>query len=188
MNGDQFQHTDKRVLSGVNVKHTEIGDWAGREVENTAGLQARNDDIAVGLHNTAARRRLSSTRHDDVVERSVGVFFQNSVQWNGKLRSVAGVRADYFWGDVASDEAGLRTAIVPSLQSSLHVFRFDFDSELLFVGDAGTTEPSRPSRRVGVEWANLYTPTSWLTIDADVAFTQARFSTRIRRGPHSGRR
>ena len=28
------------------------------------------------------------------------------------------------------------------------------DSELLFVGDAGTTEAGRPSRRVGIEWTN----------------------------------
>ena len=42
------------------------------------------------------------------------------------------------------------------LTSSLALFVLDFDSELLFVGDAGTTEPSRPSRRVGVEWTNQY--------------------------------
>jgi len=29
--------------------------------------------------------------------------------------------------------------------------------ELVFVGDAGTTEPSRPSRRLGFEWSNVYT-------------------------------
>ena len=52
----------------------------------------------------------------------------------------------------------------------------DFDSELLFVGDAGTTEASRPSRRVGVEWTNKYKPVSWLTFDLDVAYTRARFT------------
>jgi outer membrane receptor protein involved in Fe transport len=52
----------------------------------------------------------------------------------------------------------------------------DFDSELLFVGDAGTTEPSRPSRRVGVEWTNQFKPLPWMTIDLDVAQTHARFT------------
>jgi len=56
------------------------------------------------------------------------------------------------------------------------VFVLDFDSELLFVGDAGTTEASRPSRRVGVEWTNKYKPVSWLTFDLDVAYTRARFT------------
>ncbi|MEP6838348.1 MAG: TonB-dependent receptor plug domain-containing protein, partial [Bradyrhizobium sp.] len=49
-------------------------------------------------------------------------------------------------------EIGIRTRAIEGLTSSLAVFVLDFDSELLFVGDAGTTEPSRPSRRVGVEW------------------------------------
>lgn len=46
---------------------------------------------------------------------------------------------------------------------------------LLFVGDAGTTEASRPSRRVGVEWTNHYKVNPWLALDLDVAFTRARF-------------
>ena len=52
----------------------------------------------------------------------------------------------------------------------------DFDSELLFVGDAGTTEASRPSRRVGVEWTNNYRPLPWIAFDLDVAYTKARFT------------
>ena len=73
-------------------------------------------------------------------------------------------------------EIGIRTTALPGLQSSLSLWYLDIDSELLFVGDAGTTEPSRPSRRFGVEWANYYNPTPWLTIDADFAWSQARFS------------
>ena len=38
------------------------------------------------------------------------------------------------------------------------VWLLDIASELVFVGDAGTTEPSRPSRRLGFEWSNVYTP------------------------------
>jgi hypothetical protein len=73
-------------------------------------------------------------------------------------------------------EVGVRTKAVENLTSSLAVFVLDFDSELLFVGDAGTTEPSRPSRRVGVEWTNKYKPVPWLTFDLDVAYTRARFT------------
>jgi outer membrane receptor protein involved in Fe transport len=72
-------------------------------------------------------------------------------------------------------ELGLRTAIVPHLQSTIAFWRLDIDSELVFVGDAGTTEASFPSRRRGVEWTNYYTPTAWLTIDADLAWSHARF-------------
>ncbi|MCS6860898.1 MAG: TonB-dependent receptor [Abditibacteriales bacterium] len=73
-------------------------------------------------------------------------------------------------------EIGVRTARIKNLQSTLSLWRLDLDSELLFVGDAGTTEASRPSRRTGMEWTNYYTPNRWLTIDADLAISRARFT------------
>ncbi len=72
-------------------------------------------------------------------------------------------------------ELGLRSGWLPGLQTSLSVYRLDFDSELLFVGDAGTTEAGRPSRRTGFELANYYRLSDWLTVDADIAFARARF-------------
>ena len=72
-------------------------------------------------------------------------------------------------------EVGLRTSWLEGLQSTLSLWWLDIDSELLFVGDAGTTEASRPSRRYGVEWANYYSPTDWLTFDADISYSKARF-------------
>jgi outer membrane receptor protein involved in Fe transport len=72
-------------------------------------------------------------------------------------------------------ELGVRTEVIAGLQSSLSVYRLDFDSELTFAGDAGTTEAGRPSRRVGFEFSNYYKPTRWLTVDADLAFARARF-------------
>ena len=73
-------------------------------------------------------------------------------------------------------EIGVRTKAIEGLTSSLAVFVLDFDSELLFVGDAGTTEASRPSRRVGVEWTNQYKVLPWMRLDLDVAYTKARFT------------
>ena len=73
-------------------------------------------------------------------------------------------------------ELGIRTEIIPNLQSSLAFWILKQDSELLFVGDAGTTEPSRPSRRMGIEWINLYRPLPWLLFDAQFSFAKARFT------------
>jgi outer membrane receptor protein involved in Fe transport len=73
-------------------------------------------------------------------------------------------------------EVGWRTRPVAGLESTLALFLLDYDSELLFVGDAGTTEASRPSRRVGVEWTNYYKPVPWLTFELDIAATRARFT------------
>jgi outer membrane cobalamin receptor len=72
-------------------------------------------------------------------------------------------------------EIGLRSRAVRGLESTLAFFVLDFDSELLFTGDSGTTEASRPSRRIGVEWTNFYRPTEWLSLDLDVSYTRARF-------------
>ncbi len=71
-------------------------------------------------------------------------------------------------------EFGLRTEIIPNLQTSLSLYRLDFDSELTFAGDAGTTEAGRPSRRNGIEFSNYYKPLKWLSIDVDAAFARAR--------------
>jgi hypothetical protein len=73
-------------------------------------------------------------------------------------------------------ELGVRTEIIPGLQSAFSVYQLKFASELVFAGDAGTTQAGRPSKRTGFEFSNYYKPVSWLTIDADLAFARARFS------------
>lgn len=73
-------------------------------------------------------------------------------------------------------ELGVRSVVVPHWQTTLTAWRLDLASELVFVGDAGTTEAGRPSRRMGIEWANYYSPTPWLTFDLDVSAASARFT------------
>jgi outer membrane receptor protein involved in Fe transport len=55
------------------------------------------------------------------------------------------------------------------------LWQLDSASELIFVGDAGTTEASRPSRRYGVEWTNLYKLHRHWLLDLDWAWSHARF-------------
>ena len=73
-------------------------------------------------------------------------------------------------------EFGMRTDVVPNVQTSAALWRLKQDSELLFVGDAGITEASRPSLRTGLEWDVHYTPKPWLMFDLDFAATRAKFS------------
>ena len=73
-------------------------------------------------------------------------------------------------------EVGVRSGILPNLQTSLALWRLDLASELVFIGDAGTTNPSFPSRRMGIEWANYWTPTKSLTVDADISVSRARYT------------
>ncbi|MBR0823443.1 TonB-dependent receptor [Bradyrhizobium liaoningense] len=72
-------------------------------------------------------------------------------------------------------EVGVRSKIVPGLDTSLSLFILDQDSEILFSGDAGDTSATRASRRYGFEWTNHYRPRSWIDIDAELAMTHARF-------------
>jgi outer membrane receptor protein involved in Fe transport len=81
-------------------------------------------------------------------------------------------------------EIGLATRAIPRLDSRLALFLLDLESEILFLGDAGTTEASRASRRVGVEWTNRWQATPALAFDLDVAATRARFTEADPAGRH----
>jgi hypothetical protein len=72
-------------------------------------------------------------------------------------------------------EIGLRASPASGLRTTLALWAVELESELLFVGDAGTTEPSDGSRRVGVTLANFWRMTPQLTADLDLSFTRARF-------------
>lgn len=253
VNGDQFSQVDKRFQSAMNVNHLWSHKIKGLEIEHMVGIQFQNDVIDNGLLSTKERKISSITRRDHINQNSVGLYYQNSIQWLEKFRTVAGVRSDYYWFDVNSNlnansgkrydsitnpklslifgpwaqtefyfnygsgfhsndargttstidpktgdsisrvnplvrstgyEAGVRTAFIPGLQASFAIFRLDMDSELLFVGDAGTTEASRPSKREGFEVSMFYMPLDWLTVDIDYALARARFNDSEVSGDH----
>jgi TonB dependent receptor/TonB-dependent Receptor Plug Domain len=73
-------------------------------------------------------------------------------------------------------ELGIRATPVPGWRSTLTLWALALDSELLFVGDAGITEPSAASRRRGITWANFYRPIPELALDLDLSLARARFS------------
>jgi hypothetical protein len=72
-------------------------------------------------------------------------------------------------------ELGFRTEMAPGWHSSWALWKLNMASELLFIGDAGTTEPSAPSRRYGLEWNNFYALSSTTSLDFDLAWAHARF-------------
>ena len=246
INGDQFHQADRRFVSGATASHRRITSWGDRSMQNTAGVQLRNDDInRVGLYHTSARQRLETAREDAVVQTSIGAFAQNETAWTPWLRTLAGVRVDgyrfgvdagapansgteyaarvspkagvvlgpwkgtEFYANVGrgfhsndargatitidpvtgapadrvtplaratAAEVGVRTVRVKGLQSTVALWTLGLESELLFVGDAGTTEAGRSSRRYGIEWANYYTPRPWLILDGDLSVSRGRFT------------
>src|SRR5687767_5326196 len=72
-------------------------------------------------------------------------------------------------------ELGVRSVAVRGLQTTATVLFLGFDSELIYVGDSGSTEEGPASRRMGLEVTNYIYPNRWTSIDLDVSFSRARF-------------
>ncbi len=245
-NGDQFEQIDRRFVQGGELKRTWQRLWWGKRVENTVGLQVRNDDIPdSGRNDTATRQILRVRIYDQIEEANAGLFGNSQIVWTPWFRSQLGLRGDLFAVDVDSNtaansgtsaaaivspkatlvfgpwkrteiyvdvgsgfhsndargvtitvdpvtgvpqekvpllvrttgaEVGARTSIVRGLVSTLSLWYLQSNSELTFSGDSGDTEANGPSRKYGLEWANFYKPTGWLTLSADFAFSHARYT------------
>jgi outer membrane receptor protein involved in Fe transport len=76
-----------------------------------------------------------------------------------------------YWGG----ELGARSRFFDRLDMTLSYWRSYLESELVFVGDEGTFEPSGPSRRHGIEGEFRYDILPWLSYDLDLSYTWARF-------------
>ena len=112
--GDQFEQQDHRWVAGLDAAHTIFSQWFGRKVENTFGLQLRNDWIHNGLYQTENRERAdktdsdtgntlpATTQEDRLIDTQLGLFWENKVHWAEKFRSVFGLRGDLQYFDVTS--------------------------------------------------------------------------------------
>jgi hypothetical protein len=72
-------------------------------------------------------------------------------------------------------EVGARFEPFDGLNVTLVHFWMDLDSELLFVGDAGTSEPNDPTRRRGLELSTFWEINDYLVLDASFTKSHARF-------------
>ena len=72
-------------------------------------------------------------------------------------------------------EVGARLFISDKVQATLAAWTLRLDSELLFVGDAGNTEASRPSKRDGVELGLYYFGSEYLSGEVEVSYTRSMF-------------
>lgn len=72
-------------------------------------------------------------------------------------------------------EVGLSLKLLERVRARFALFRIDLDSELVWVGDEGTTEASGATRRQGFETDVRVDILPWLWADASLVLTQARF-------------
>ncbi|WP_416308677.1 TonB-dependent receptor [Neptunicella sp. SCSIO 80796] len=73
-------------------------------------------------------------------------------------------------------ELGMRFNVGSSFNSSISLWTLSLDSELLFVGDAGNTEASRPSKRKGIELTSYYRINDIWTLDLEYTVTDSEFT------------
>lgn len=71
-------------------------------------------------------------------------------------------------------ELGVRTDSVRDVVSTLALFYLHSDSELVYVGDAGTAEAGPATERYGIEWSTYWTPVDWLMLDNELTWSQGR--------------
>ena len=73
-------------------------------------------------------------------------------------------------------EGGVRARPLPGLTLTGTYWWLDLDSELLFIGDGGTTEAQGSSKRRGFELGAFYQPAPWLTVDAEYTRSRGRLT------------
>lgn len=91
---------------------------------------------------------------------------RDAVQMNGKPLSRA-----------TGGEIGTRTNLWDRLDVATALWILDLNSELVFVGDDGTTEARGPTRRWGIDFETRYQVFQWLYADFDLSFADPRFRT-----------
>lgn len=72
-------------------------------------------------------------------------------------------------------EIGTKFKPTENWTTTLSLWYLTIDSELVFVGDAGTTEPSAGSHRGGFNTTNFFRLNDWCTLDIDYAYVRPRF-------------
>lgn len=73
-------------------------------------------------------------------------------------------------------EVGGRSYVNEAWQTTFTGWYLELDSELVFVGDEGTTEPAGASHRGGIEWTNLYQLNEYTQLDCDYAWVRPRLA------------
>jgi outer membrane receptor protein involved in Fe transport len=77
--------------------------------------------------------------------------------------------------DAWGSEIGVQTRLLPNFILMAALWSLEMENELVFVGDAGTTENNGASRRLGLDWSIRANMTDWLFFDADVNWSKGRF-------------
>jgi outer membrane receptor protein involved in Fe transport len=171
--GDQFEQQDRRWVAGLDAHHTVSGQWLARKMENTLGLQVRNDWVHNGLFRTDNRVRIdkndgnacndetisacandpnlvavlpAATDLNEFTDTILSAYFENRVQWAKKFRSVLAVRGD--------DAEYIVTSLTPTYISSVPPLSAPVDFSRLNSGTATRFTPQPKLSLIFGPWSN----------------------------------
>lgn len=103
-------------------------------------------NFGTGFHSNDARGVVDKTNPADPLPRSVGA------------------------------ELGIRSNAIPTLTTTATLWWLRSESELVYIGDAGTNEAGPGSSRHGLELNAYWTPCEYFSMDAEFSLSHARFT------------
>ncbi|MEM6851029.1 MAG: TonB-dependent receptor [Pseudomonadota bacterium] len=199
LNVGLFNTASRQRLSTVRddeVSELSVGGFAEVEVEITEAVR-----VSAGLRGDFFSYDVASSIDENSGDGSDGIITPTaSVAW--RAAETLEFYANYGQGFHSNDVRGAAISVDPvtfdavdpvdvlvraegaeigarfetdTFNATIVGFWLELDSELVFVGDAGTTEPNDGTRRFGVEFNAFWRPSDWLVFDASAAFTDARF-------------
>ena len=110
--GDQIQQKEDRNTFGINGSRSWFGSVNSHKIENTVGFQMRYDNVnpislsraqgGVPMAKLDSNGKLHSSniRRDILNEYNISFYAENRMQWSSWLRSVIGVRNDFYHFEV----------------------------------------------------------------------------------------
>ena len=180
-----------------SVEETSVGAWVDAEYEITdrlRGLAGLRADYFHADVTALSDPRNGGSADDHLLSPSVGLawratdtlelyanagrgFHSNDVRGATiRFDPVSGAPVDTVPILVAGDGAEMGARLdLGEFNATVSVFTLDLDSELVFVGDAGTTEPNDATSRTGVEATMFWRPTDWLVADLAATYTDGSF-------------
>ncbi len=134
VNGDQEEQTEARTTAGGAVSLRLLKDFGGISTDTVFGLQARYDSAYVDRRHTLRRSVLpycsieqpdgsvvqqpitfGACNADQVEMLDLGPYAESTIRWTPWLRTVVGVREEYYHGDDHSLTTGFKGSVEQTL-------------------------------------------------------------------------
>jgi outer membrane receptor protein involved in Fe transport len=194
-----FNQTDRRrreTVQNNNIQQTNLGFFAQQEIRPSSWLRTqigvRMDNFwydvdQIGTVTEPISGDGSATMvnpkvnfiftpfNDNNVAKGTNLFFNFGGGYHSNDARVFDQhpkeKIPRYWGG----ELGAKSRLFDRLDATLSYWQSYLTSELVFVGDEGTFEPSGASRRQGIESEFRYDILPWLSYDLDLSYTWAKF-------------